>query len=88
MTRSANDVLEESFLDVRAKLIEVAACLDRIDRTAESTGTCLSEMQLVQREKIRAAIEICGSNDADRAERLQQLFSRSFDPDWRQTMSL
>ncbi len=32
--RDANRILDESFLDVRAKLLEVAAVLDRVDRAS------------------------------------------------------
>jgi hypothetical protein len=79
--RAADQILDESFLEVRAKLLEVAATLDRIDRGAEQQR--LSPPAEQRRHKIQAAIQICLSDDADRATRLQRLFSRDYDGDWR-----
>ncbi|WP_146456324.1 hypothetical protein [Rubripirellula tenax] len=87
MPRTADQILEESFLDVRAKLLAVAATLDRIDRAAEQTGG-LSEAQVNRRAQVDAAIEICVGDGPDRAEKLQRLFSRTYQPEWRTTMHL
>ena len=84
MSRSSDEILQESFLDVRAKLLEVAATLDRVERVGdELLGESLS-----MRKKIDQAIAICASVGTDRAERLQHLFSREFDPQWRTEMKL
>ncbi|MGB7328031.1 MAG: hypothetical protein WBD31_24360 [Rubripirellula sp.] len=87
MPRTADQILEESFLDVRAKLLEVAATLDRIDRAAEQTSE-LTSAQSDRRAQVGAAIEICASDSPRRAEQLQQLFSRPYHADWRKTMQL
>ena len=87
MPRNPDTILNESFLDVRAKLLEVAATLDRIDR-AGNNGESLSADLAERRAKIDQAIQICGSPDADRADRLHTLFSRSYDPQWRTQMNL
>jgi hypothetical protein len=84
MSRSPDDIFQESFLDMRAKLLEVAATLDRIDRA----GDGLSDDALDLRLKIDQAIAICASAGTDRAERLQHLFSRQFNADWRKEMNL
>ena len=94
MPRNPDAILSESFLDVRAKLLEVAATLDRIDRAAKDKGTAnkdasvLSPQQNDLRLKIDEAIRICLTDGCDRAERLQTLFSRQFDPNWRSEMKL
>jgi len=85
--RAASQILTESFLDVRAKLLQVAATLDRIDRSADAEGP-LSPAAKGQREQVDAAIEILLSGGSDRAERLQKLFSRDYDSNWRQDMNL
>lgn len=85
--RDADRILDESFLDVRAKLLEVAATLDRIER-ASQMHQGLSGDQLDRRESIDEAIRICLGDGADRAARLQQLFSRPYHGDWRTTMQL
>ncbi|MDA8745766.1 hypothetical protein N9N28_14125 [Rubripirellula amarantea] len=83
MSRNADQILAESFLDVRAKLLEVAATLDRVDRAGK-----LDQEQEQQRGKILEAMQICMSDSANRAEQLQHLFSRPFDPQWRTEMKL
>lgn len=85
--RAASQILTESFLEVRAKLLEVAATLDRIDRSLDA-GSPLPNQDQVQREQIDSAIEILLSEGSDRAERLQQLFSRQYESDWRKQMDL
>jgi hypothetical protein len=84
MARNSDVIFSESFLEMRAKLLEVAATLDRIDR-AESK---LSSDQQALRRKIDQAIEICASHGGDRAQKLQHLFSREFDPNWRSEMNV
>lgn len=85
--RDANHILSESFLETRAKLLEVAATLDRIDRAAEDESP-LSETTQPQRAQIDDAIRICLSEGPDRAERLQKLFSRQYESDWRKNMDI
>ena len=85
--RTAAQVLNESFLEVRAKLLEVAATLDRIDRAAED-GNPLATDQTALRRRLDEAIRICLSEGPDRAERLQQIFSRQYESDWRKQMHI
>ncbi len=87
MHRTADKILEESFLEVRAKLLEVAATLDRIDRAANQHGD-LSPNQHDRRAQVDDAIQICLGDNAERAEQLQQLFSRPYQADWRSTMKV
>lgn len=86
MTRTADHVLQESVLDVRAKLLEIAATLDRIDRVAIATP--LSENNKPSRSRIDDALQILLSQGPDRAERLQRLFSRQYQANWRQEMQV
>jgi hypothetical protein len=85
--RAASQILTESFLEVRAKLLEVAATLDRIERS-DDAGEPLPPEAQVQRQQLDTAIEILLSEGSDRAERLQKLFSRQYESDWRQQMDL
>jgi len=62
---------------MRAKLLEVAASLDRLDRAG---GPLTSESRLKQ---VRAAIEVLLRAENDRAEQVQLIFSRPFEDDWR-----
>lgn len=85
--RTANDILDECFLETRAKLLEVAATLDRVDRAAEE-GQSVSGPTAEARKKIDDAIRLLLSEGPDRAERLQLLFSREYASDWRKEMQV
>jgi hypothetical protein len=60
-------ILDEEFLSIRCKLIELAAVLDRIDRAGGVQDTRL--------DQIRAALGILASAAPNRAERVQMEFS-------------
>ena len=84
MTRShsGGDVFDQEFLAIRAKLLEVAAALDRVDRAG---GSLAAEPR---RTQVQAAIQVLLRPDDDRAEQLQLIFSRPFDDDWREKMGV
>lgn len=75
-------VLEQEFLPLRAKLLEIAAALDRFDR---SEGIDRTDSRL---QKIRAAIDVLRKAEGDRAEQLQLVFSREYEDDWREKFGL
>jgi len=75
---SANEVLDCEFLAARAKLIELAAILDRIDR---AEGDAADDARLAQ---IRQSFELLATDGADRAERVQAIFSLPYDDAWQQ----
>jgi hypothetical protein len=69
-------VLNREFLEMRARLLHLAASLDRLDR---AEGSATDDGRL---EKIRQALEILGDDEPDRAEKIQLLFSRPYESDW------
>jgi hypothetical protein len=73
---NAQQVLDRHYLDVRARLLEIAATLDRIDRASDASD----DPRLAQ---IRQGLEILESNQPERAAEIQQLFSQPYDPQWR-----
>jgi hypothetical protein len=79
---NANQILDREFLEIRAKILEVGAALDRLDR-AEGDVSGDSRIQL-----IRNAIEVLSKNDGHRAERIQLLFSREYDEAWQDRFAL
>jgi len=81
-SRRAEDVMAREFLEMRAKLLELAASLDRLDRGG---GLPAHDVRV---QRIRAALELLPEGRADRAERLQQIFSRPYDPNWRASFGL
>lgn len=82
-TRDATQILDRDFLEVRARILEVAAALDRHDRAPEHPGHH-PDRRLAQ---LRQAIETLLVPGPDRAETIQRLFSLDYDPNWRKTGS-
>lgn len=80
--KNAKQILDREFLDLRSKLLDLAASLDRIDR-AEGSVADDQRMQL-----LAAGIEIIAKAAPDRARQIQHLFSRDFDPQWKQKFNL
>lgn len=74
----APKALDTFFLDARSKLLDLAAILDRINRGLDAAGT-ENDARLV---KIRQALEVLHDQSGGRAERIQQIFSREYDPKW------
>jgi hypothetical protein len=79
----AEEILDTEFLPIRAHILEVAAALDRIDR-ADGDVSSDDRLQLIQ-QALRLTTD---SNDPSRAEQMQLLFSRDYDPAWRETFKL
>jgi hypothetical protein len=71
----AATVLDANFLEARARLLDLAAILDRIDR-----GGRLDDARL---ERLRGGVRLLLEQSPDRAEAVQRLFSLPYDPDWR-----
>jgi hypothetical protein len=76
-TRDGNRIFDQEFLAIRAKLLEVAAALDRVDRAGGSKPTDS------RRTQVQAAIQVLLRPEDDRAEQLQLIFSRPYEDDWR-----
>jgi hypothetical protein len=74
----APKALENYFLEARSKLLDLAGILDRIGRGAEA-GAVGQDPRLT---RIRQALEILQDGSGGRAERVQQLFSLSYEPGW------
>ena len=72
----AADVLEREFLQIRAKILEVGALLDRLDR---GEGSVADDPRFAQ---IRHAIETLAGTTGNRAEQIQLLFSLPYHEDW------
>jgi hypothetical protein len=78
----APELLNQEFLEIRARLLQVAAALDRLDRADGD----------VSRDKRRTdldrAIRVLLETNSDRAARLQMIFSLPYDRDWKTTLGL
>lgn len=78
---SAGEILEREFLPTRAKILEIAATLDRITRGGET----VDDPRL---DRLHEAIKLLLEPESDRAEQVQLLFSRRYDEDWQKTLAV
>lgn len=78
MPLTAAATLEREFLTIRAKILEIAASLDRLDR---ADGELVNDPRL---EQIRSGVQQLLSEDDGRAEAVQQVFSLPYDAEWRE----
>jgi len=76
------DVLDQEFPQIRAKALEIAAALDRLDRAA---GTADGDRRV---DQLRQVLEILLTDRADRARQVQLLLSREYRPSWRTDLDL
>lgn len=78
----AAEVFDREFLELRARILEVAAILDRIDRTEGDIGNdprC---------QRIAQALAVLSSPRSDRAEQVQLLFSIPYDENWQTALAV
>lgn len=74
----ADVALNAYFHEARAKLLDLAAFLDRITRGPDAAAVA-KDARLA---KIQRALTVLHDNSADRAELIQQIFSLEYDPAW------
>ncbi len=74
----AGKALDAYFLEARSKLLDLAAILDRIGR-GPGSAELSNDPRLV---RIRQALEVLHDESGGRAERIQQIFSLDYDPNW------
>jgi hypothetical protein len=75
---SADAVLDRVYLEIRCKLLDIAACLDRVHRSDDARAV-ESDPRL---DQIARGIDILSGDGIDRAERIQMLFSDAYVPQW------
>jgi hypothetical protein len=79
---SAAELLDREFLEIRARIIQLAASLDRLDR---ASGDVSSDPR---KEQLKQAIGVLPRNEGDRVEDIQLVFSLPYDEGWRDAMEL
>ncbi|MEM7473620.1 MAG: hypothetical protein AAF483_01370 [Planctomycetota bacterium] len=82
MPRTAREVLDQEFLQIRAKILEIGAFYDRMSE-AEA-----SEVNQDHLDLLRKGCAILDDDEPNKAERIQLLFSRDYESDWREKFSL
>ncbi len=79
---SASAILEREYLAMRAKVLELAASFDRIQRS-EGGGQADARWKKLE-QGVRILLEV----EDGRAERVQLHFSREYSEDWREAFGI
>jgi len=79
MTLNARQMFEREFLEIRCRILDIAAALDRVDSANGGGGA-----QVDPRSKaVQDAILLLVDGQADRSRRVQMVFSDGYEADWR-----
>jgi len=79
--QQASEVLDRHYLEIRCHILDLAAALDRIDRS-DNAAQISQDPRL---DRIHEALKIVDSQSGtDRAERIQLLFSDEYVAGWNQ----
>ena len=80
---TADEVLDREYLEIRARILQLSACFDRLDR---SKGEYRQDPRLAL---ILQGLELVADPSCpDRAEQVQLVFSREFNENWQQELGL
>lgn len=78
-TLSARERLDRGYLELRCRIIDLAAGLDRIERGTDA-GAVGGDDRI---RKLSEAMKLVLDGKPDRAARAQMLFSLPYEPKWR-----
>ena len=79
---TAAQVLDREFLEIRAKILQLAASFDRLDR---ASGGVADDTRVRQ---LREAMDIVRGETQERAEQVQMLFSDPYDDNWQKAFAI
>jgi len=77
-TRTAQDILEQDFLNIRCLILDLAASLDRIDRAEGSDSVANHE----QMKLLQGGIDLLKADGPGRAAQVQLHFSDQYEEGW------
>ncbi|MBX3438409.1 MAG: hypothetical protein KF861_13035 [Planctomycetaceae bacterium] len=77
-TMNAAALLERHFLELRCEILNLAAALDRIERS-DGSADVEGDPRL---DQLRQGLDILTTSGVNRAERVQMLFSDDYEPGW------
>jgi hypothetical protein len=79
---NAEQILNREFLEIRCRILDLAASLDRLDRSEGSVS------QDPRMDQLRRGLELLLAPSDQRAEQVQLLFSRAYTPHWREQLGV
>ena len=80
--RSAEQIVADDFMIARARIVELAATLDRIERATGDVEDSKNMQLLMQ------GMQVLCDDEVEKAKRVQLLMSRQYDPQWQSQMSI
>ncbi len=80
--RSAEQIVADDFMIARARIVELAATLDRIERATGDVEDSKNMQLLIQ------GMQVLCDEEVEKAKRVQLLMSRHYDPQWQSQMSI
>lgn len=80
--RSAEQIVSDEFMIARAKILELAATLDRIERATGDVDGSRPMQLLVQ------GMNILCDDKVEKVKRVQLLMSRQYEPQWQSHMAM
>ena len=80
--RSAEQIVADDFMIARARIVELAATLDRIERATGNVEDSKNMQLLMQ------GMQVLCDDEVEKAKRVQLLMSRQYDPQWQSQMSI
>ncbi|MCI0359748.1 MAG: hypothetical protein L0211_14825 [Planctomycetaceae bacterium] len=79
---TAPEILNREFLEIRCRILDLAAALDRLQR---AEGSVADDPRLA---RLREALAIVQDESDDRAEQVQMVFSRPYDDTWQNALKV
>ncbi len=73
---NSNEILDREYLEIRARILALAACFDRLDR---AQGDVNDDARMVA---IRKGLQLLSETKDGRAKQVQLLFSREYQENW------
>jgi hypothetical protein len=78
---NAEQILTREFLELRCKILDLAASFDRLQRAA-GTSTVGSVVNDPRMQRLQQGLQLLLNATDNRAEQVQLLFSREYDAAW------
>ena len=79
---TAEEILQREFLDIRCRILDLAAMFDRLDRAA---GSVRDDARIA---RLNEALQVLSNQRSDRAEQVQLVFSRTYDEAWQKNLDV
>ena len=86
--RSSSTILDREYLEIRGKLLELAASFDRMERADREASTSATPAEEPRKAQLEQGLSILLDSEPNKAERIQLLFSREYVSTWREDYQL